>query len=396
MTSDVSERIPPAADPPEQTLADAVADTTANRTADKATDKTTDKVADRTPDSTADKTPPTGAGAKTDQPPGTDRTAGSPTDEQLLAARLVPLRHPGQWLSVAVLLVLAAMLVHTLVTNHRFQWPVVRSYLFEHSVGHGLELTVWLTGAVLATGYLLGTALAAARLSQNPILRSLSFGFVWLIRSVPILVQLLFWYELASLYPRLSLGIPFGPEFASVKTAHLFSGILAAYVALSLEVAALSAEIIRGGILAVPAGQVEAAQALGLGGGRVFRRIVLPQAMPAIVPASGNLLIGMLKATSIVSVIAVQDLLYSTQLIYNENFQIIPLLLVATLWYIVLTTLLSVGQYFVERRYARGSNRRGGDFRQLFKSNLPLFRRPVPTAATGSTAAAVPPTGLLS
>lgn len=298
-----------------------------------------------------------------------------PTDEQLLAARLVPLRRPGQWISAAVLLVLAGMLVHTLLTNRRFEWPVVRSYFFESSVVRGLELTVWLTGAVLATGYLLGTGLAAARLSRNPVLKTLSFGFVWLIRSVPMLVQLLFWYELASLYPRLSLGVPFGPEFASFKTAHLFSGILAAYVALSLDVAAFSAEIVRGGILAVPAGQVEAAQALGLGRGRIFRRIVLPQAMPAIVPASGNLLIGMLKATSIVSVIAVQDLLYSAQLIYNENFQIIPLLLVATVWYIVLTTVLSAGQYFVERHYARGSNRRGGGFRQLFKANLPLFGR---------------------
>jgi polar amino acid transport system permease protein len=296
-----------------------------------------------------------------------------PADEHLLAARLVAPRRPGLWISAAVLLVLAAMLVHTLVTNKRFQWPEVRGYFFESSILHGLVLTIWLTGAVLLTGYLIGTAVAAARLSKNPILKSLGFGFVWLIRSVPMLVQLLFWYELASLYPRLSLGIPFGPEFATFKTAHLFGGILAAYVALSLDVAAFSAEIVRGGILAVPAGQVEAAQALGLGRGRIFRRIVLPQAMPAIVPASGNLLIGMLKATSIVSVIAVQDLLYSAQLIYNQNFQIIPLLLVTTLWYVVLTTVLSIGQYFVERRYARGTNRRGEGFRTLFRRNLPLF-----------------------
>ncbi|WP_194908472.1 amino acid ABC transporter permease [Catenulispora rubra] len=311
-----------------------------------------------------------------------------PADEHLLAARLVAPRRPGLWVSAALLLVLAAMLVHTLVTNKRFQWPVVRGYFFEHSILHGLELTIWLTAAVLVTGYLLGTAVAAARLSKNPILKSLGFGFVWLIRSVPMLVQLLFWYELASLYPKLSLGIPFGPEFATFKTAHLFGGILAAFVALSLDVAAFSAEIVRGGILAVPAGQVEAAQALGLGRGRIFRRIVLPQAMPAIVPASGNLLIGMLKATSIVSVIAVQDLLYSSQLIYNENFQIIPLLLVATLWYIVLTTLLSIGQYFVERRYARGTNRRGDGFGTLFRRNLPLFGRGgLATGATGGTGA---------
>jgi polar amino acid transport system permease protein len=296
-----------------------------------------------------------------------------PADEHLLAARLVAPRRPGLWISAAVLLVLAAMLVHTLATNKRFQWPEVRGYFFESSILRGLVLTIWLTGAVLLTGYVIGTAVAAARLSGNPILKSLGFGFVWLIRSVPMLVQLLFWYELASLYPRLSVGIPFGPEFATFKTAHLFGGILAAYVALSLDVAAFSAEIVRGGILSVPAGQVEAAQALGLGRGRIFRRIVLPQAMPAIVPASGNLLIGMLKATSIVSVIAVQDLLYSAQLIYNQNFQIIPLLLVTTLWYIVLTTVLSIGQYFVERRYARGTNRRGDGFRTLFRRNLPLF-----------------------
>lgn len=298
-----------------------------------------------------------------------------PADEHLLAARLVAPRRPGLWISAAFLLVLAAMLVHTLATNKRFQWPVVRGYFFESSVLRGLELTIWLTGAVLVTGYVLGTAVAAARLSKNPILKSLGFGFVWLIRSVPMLVQLLFWYELASLYPRLSLGIPFGPEFTTFKTAHLFGGILAAYVALSLDVAAFSAEIVRGGILSVPGGQIEAAQALGLGRGRIFRRIVLPQAMPAIVPASGNLLIGMLKATSIVSVIAVQDLLYSAQLIYNQNFQIIPLLLVTTLWYIVLTTVLSIGQYFVERRYARGTNRRGEGLRTLFRRNLPLFGR---------------------
>jgi polar amino acid transport system permease protein len=314
---------------------------------------------------------PTGQLSSDHQPTGHHPTDHQSADAELLSAKLVPLRRPGQWVSAAVLLVLSAMLVNTLLTNRRFQWDVVGRYFLDDAILRGLELTLWLTAAVLATGYVLGTAVAAMRLSKNPILRPLSFGFVWLLRSVPPLVQLLFWYELASLYPRLSVGIPFGPEFADVKTAHLFSGILAAYVALSLDVAAFSSEIIRGGVVAVPAGQVEAAQALGLGRGRIFRRIVLPQAMPAIIPASGNLLIGMLKATSIVSVIAVQDLLYSTQLIYNENFLIIPLLLVATLWYIILTTVLSIGQYFLERHYARGTDR----FGQVFKANLPLFGR---------------------
>lgn len=304
------------------------------------------------------------------------------TDEQLLAAKLVPRRCPGQWVSAGVLLVLFAMLVHTLVTNTRFQWAVVGSYFLRGSILRGLELTLWLTVAVMVSGYVIGIGIAAMRLSRNPVLLALSSGYVWLVRSVPPLVQLLFWYELASLYPRISLGVPFGPELVTVRTAHLFTGILAAYVGLTLDVAAFSAEIVRGGILSVDHGQSEAAQALGLGRVRTFRRIVLPQAMPAIIPASGNMLIGMLKATSIVSVIAVQDLLYSVQLIYNQDYLIMPLLLVATLWYVILTTVLSVGQYYVERHYARGSSRLRGDrdntpgnrgLWQITRRNIPLF-----------------------
>jgi polar amino acid transport system permease protein len=299
-----------------------------------------------------------------------------PGDEELLAAKPVPQRRPGRWVSAGALLVLFAMLVHGLLTNSRFRWAVVGSYLTDGSILRGLVLTLWLTAAVMAVGYLLGIVIAVLRLSGNPVLGTLCFGFVWLVRSVPLLVQLLFWYELASLYPRLSLGVPFGPEFASFRTAHLFSGLTAAFVGLTLDVAAFSSEIVRGGLLSVDRGQTEAAQALGLGRVRILRRIVLPQAMPAVVPASGNLLIGVLKATSIVSVIAVQDLLYSAQLIYNQNFEIVPLLVVVTLWYIALTTLLSIGQYFVERRFARGRSRGPGPgFRQVLRANLPLLGR---------------------
>lgn len=281
------------------------------------------------------------------------------TDAELLEAKLAPPRRPGRWLTGAVALVLVAMLVNTVLTNRRFQWSVVGRYFTASSIIGGLELTLWLTAATMAAGFTLGVVLAYVRLWGGLIPRAVAFGYVWLIRSVPLLVQLLFWYELASLYPRLSAGIPFGPSFGSTDTAHLFSGELAAFVTLTLDVAAFSSEIVRGGILAVDRGQSEAAQSLGLGRLRTFRRIVLPQAMPAIVPATGNLLIGTLKSTSLVSVIAVVDLLYSVQLIYNANFEIIPLLLVATLWYIVLTTLLSIGQHYIERHYGRGNGGRG-------------------------------------
>ena len=299
-------------------------------------------------------------------------------DDRLLSARLVGARRPGQWVGALLVLVLFAMLVHTLVTNGRFQWGVVGDYFVSGSIMRGLLLTLWLTAAVMSCGFLLGIGLAAMRLSSNPVPRTLSFGYVWLVRSVPPLVQLLFWYEIASLYPQLSLGIPFGHEFVTVKTAHLFTGILAAFVGLTVDTAAFSAEIVRGGILSVERGQSEAAEALGLSRGRIFRRIVLPQAMPAIVPSTGNLLIGLLKATSIVSVIAVQDLLYSVQLIYQQNFLIMPLLMVATLWYIILTTVLSTGQYFIERYYARGKRRDSGPGRglwQITRGNLPVFGR---------------------
>jgi polar amino acid transport system permease protein len=275
-------------------------------------------------------------------------------EADLLDARLAAPRRPGRWISGALTLLLAAMLAHALVTNPRFQWGVVGRYLTASSIVGGLELTLWLTAATMSAGFVLGVVIAYIRLWGGPIPRGFAFGYVWLIRSVPLLVQLLFWYELASLYPRLSVGLPFGPPLATTDTAHLLSGEFAAFITLTLDVAAFSSEIVRGGILSVDRGQAEAAAALGLGRLHVFRRIILPQAMPAIVPATGNLLIGTLKSTSLVSVIAVVDLLYSVQLIYNANFQIVPLLLVATIWYVILTTLLSIGQRFVERHYARG------------------------------------------
>jgi polar amino acid transport system permease protein len=170
-------------------------------------------------------------------------------------------------------------------------------------------------------------------------------------------VQLLLWFNIGALYPTLGLGIPFGPQFVTVKTVNLLGPALTAVIGLTLHEAAYAAEVVRGGILSVDSGQTEAAQALGIGRARALRRIVVPQAMRSIVPTAGNMLIGTLKGTSIVSVLAVHDLLYSVQLVYNQTYQVIPLLLVATLWYIAVTTVLSVGQFYVERHYARGAAR---------------------------------------
>ncbi|MFI5756388.1 amino acid ABC transporter permease [Streptomyces sp. NPDC051569] len=271
--------------------------------------------------------------------------------------KVVPRRRVGRRLTAAAALLVFAVVVNSVVHNRAFQWDVVARYFTTGAVLDGLLLTLWLTAAVMVLGFLLGTPLAVMRLSGNPVLRTLSWGYVWIFRSTPLLVQLLFWFNIGALYPTLGLGIPFGPRFVTVQTVNLLGPTLTAVVGLTLHEAAYAAEVVRGGILSVDTGQTEAAQALGLGRPRTLRRIVIPQAMRSIVPTAGNMLIGTLKGTSIVSVLAVHDLLYSVQLVYNQTYQVIPLLMVATLWYIAVTTVLSAGQFYVERHYARGTAR---------------------------------------
>lgn len=280
--------------------------------------------------------------------------AGEPRPHGADAAFARTRPRPLTWAAAAVGLLALAMASNALVTNEAFRWDVVAKYVTADAVLDGLVTTLWLTAVAFAGGFVLGTVLAVMRLSDNPVLVALSFGYTWLFRSVPMLVQLLFWYNISLLYPKLSLGIPFGPGFTEFSTERMISSLTAAVIGLVLHEAGQLAEIIRAGILSVDRDQTEAAEALGLGGWHILRRIVLPQAMPAILPPTGSQIIGLLKGTSIVSVIAVQDLLYSTQLIYNRNYLVIPLLLVATLWYLLMTTLLSAVQHFVERRYATG------------------------------------------
>ncbi|MFG2136957.1 amino acid ABC transporter permease [Streptomyces sp. NPDC048650] len=277
-----------------------------------------------------------GARAEPAPPPGAPAPA---------VPRIVPRRRTGQWTAAAAVLVLLALAALSVVRNDAFQWGVVADYFLTTAVLRGLGLTLWLTVLVMALGFVLGTLFATMRLSANPVLRGVSWGYVWLFRSTPILVQLLFWFNIGALYPTV-LG---------VKTVNLLSPVAIAVIGLTLHEAAYATEVVRGGILSVDKGQLEAAQSLGLGAWRRLRRIVLPQAMRAIVPPAGNMLIGTLKGTSIVSVIAVQDLLYSVQLVYHRTYQVIPLLLVATLWYVAVTSVLGVGQHYLERRYARGT-----------------------------------------
>ena len=272
------------------------------------------------------------------------------------AIRAVPVRHPLRWAAAAVVLVLAAMFAHMLVTNPNFDWGQVRHYLTNAHILSGVLTTLWLTAAAMAIGIAGGVVLALMRLSENPMVAAASWLYTWFFRGTPVLVQLIFWYNLQLLIGNISLGIPFGPVFATFNTNALDTTYMAAVLGLGLNEAAYMSEIVRAGIISVEPGQSDAALALGMRHLQAMRRIVLPQAARVIIPPTGNETISMLKATSLVSIIAVTDLLKATEDISSVNYQVIPLLMVASIWYLILTSALSAGQYYVERHYNRGSS----------------------------------------
>ncbi|MGH8894377.1 MAG: amino acid ABC transporter permease, partial [Actinomycetes bacterium] len=257
-------------------------------------------------------------------------TAGAPADaggRQREAVKAIPVRHWGQWVSAVVVLVVVAALVWSVAVNDNLRWSVVGDNLTERSVLRGLWVTIQLTVLSMVLGIVLGIVVAVMRLSDNKVLGTVSWFYIWLFRGTPVLVQLLVWFNLALFFPT----IGFGP--LEVDTNDLIKPFVAALLALALNEAAYMAEVVRAGILAVDPGQTEASHALGMTQGQTMRRIVLPQAMRVIIPPTGNETISMLKTTALVSVIAYSELLYSAQLIYSVNYRQIPLLLVASGWY---------------------------------------------------------------
>jgi polar amino acid transport system permease protein len=270
----------------------------------------------------------------------------------------VPVRHPWRWVAAVLVLVIAASVVRSIVVNPHFQWGTVGDYLFNPRILRGVVTTIWLTGLSMVIGIVLGILLAVMRMSPNKLISGSSWLYIWFIRGTPLLVQLIFWNFISTLYPRIVLGVPFGgPAIINAGSNHLISTTVAVLLGLSLNEGAYMAEIVRAGIISVTEGQTEAAQSLGLSRLQTMRLVVLPQAIRVIVPPTGNEVISMLKNTSLASVVAFTELLYSVQLIYSQSFQTIPLLIVAVIWYLAMTSVLYVGQYFVERRYGRGFSR---------------------------------------
>jgi polar amino acid transport system permease protein len=288
----------------------------------------------------------------------TDVDTSSPTHPAAIDA--VPLRHPWRWVAAVVIIVLLGLFLYGVATNPAYRWSVFFEYLFNDRILMGVSNTLQLTVYSMVLAIVLGVILAVMRLSPNPVFRSVSWVYLWIFRGTPIYVQLTFWGLIPTIYSKIQLGVPFGPSFFQLDLQALSIPFLLATLGLALNEAAYMAEIIRAGISSVPEGQLEASTALGMSWGLAMRRTVLPQAMRVIIPPTGNEVISMLKTTSLVTAVPYTLDLYSiaTREIAAREFEPVPLLLVAAAWYLVVTSVLMVGQFYLERYYSRGASRK--------------------------------------
>ncbi|MDQ6851472.1 MAG: amino acid ABC transporter permease [Actinomycetota bacterium] len=271
----------------------------------------------------------------------------------------VPLRRPGRWVAAVVIVALLALFVYGAATNGNYEWAFYRKYIFDKRISEGAWVTIQVTFWAMLLGIVLGVVLAVMRLTPNPVLQSVSWLYLWVFRGTPVYVQLVFWGLFTTLYPHLGFGIPFVHQFVHLDIQGVDAAFFFASLGLGLNEAAYMAEIVRAGISSVGEGQSEAATALGMSWGLTMRRIVLPQAMRVIIPPTGNELISMLKTTSLVVAVPLSTDLYNQQnQIAGVIFRPIPLLLVAATWYLAITSVLMVGQYFLEKRFSRGASRK--------------------------------------
>jgi polar amino acid transport system permease protein len=268
---------------------------------------------------------------------------------------VVPRRHPGRWLAIAILAVVSLQIAQAVSVNPNFHWDVYATHLFSPQVIRGVGWTLILTVVAMTVAIVMAALLVIMRDSDNPVLRGIAYGWVWFFRGTPIYTQLLFWGLFAVLFPNLSLAIPFGPEVISVETKYIVTPAMAAILGLGFNESAYLTEIFRAGFNSLDRGQAEAAQALGMKPAKIWWRILMPQAMRVIIPPTGNETIGMLKMTSLVLAVPFTlDLTFATNAISNRLYLPIPLLLVAGTWYLAITSLLMVGQHFLERHFGKG------------------------------------------
>jgi polar amino acid transport system permease protein len=297
--------------------------------------------------------------------------------------RAVPVRHPGRWVAVAVIAILAAMFGHMLATNPHFRWRFMFENMFRRPVLEGVRTSLLLTVLSMLVGVAIGVVIAVMRLSTNPILRGSAFLYTWFFRAVPRLVLLILFGNMGILYAKLKFGLPFAGPLADLfgfdvhgtlfglDANTLLTGFMAGLLGLALSEGAYMAEIVRAGILSIDPGQTEAAQALGMRPGLTMWRIILPQAMRVIVPPTGNETIAMLKDTSLLAYVPVtNELFFQLRAIGSRTFQVFPMLVAACLWYLALTSVLMVGQYFLERRFSRGVAGRARE--RILEADVPI------------------------
>ncbi|HUY73656.1 MAG TPA: amino acid ABC transporter permease [Candidatus Dormibacteraeota bacterium] len=314
--------------------------------------------------------------------------AGSQAGRRPEAVKAIPVRHPWRWVSAVVVLAIAADAVYTLATAPNMRWAVVGQYLFQRLILQGAVLTLELTVAAMVIGIALGIVLAVMRLSPNPVMSWVSWFYIWFFRGTPVLVQIFFWWNLAIILKNIGIGIaPNGPWLWHEATNSLIIPFTAATLGLGLNEAAYMAEIVRAGIISVEHGQTEAAQALGMTRLQVMQRIVLPQAMRVIIPPTGNETISMLKTTSLAFVATVPELYTRAQQISSSTFYVVEMLFVISIWYLFLTSILTIAQYYIERHFARGAQRElpPTPF-QSFRRMLVTFHAPPPQVPLPVTA----------
>lgn len=306
---------------------------------------------------------------------GSSEQLTAPDSERIQA---VPLPRPGRWVAAVVIVVLLALFAYGAATNSAYQWSTYWQYLFDRRISQAALITIELTVIAMAIALVVGVAAAVMRLSDNPVLSGVAWLYIWIFRGTPVYVQLVFWGLLTSIYQEVDLGIPFMVQFVHLDTESWLTPFSAAVIGLGLNQGSYTAEIIRAGVSSVDDGQREASVALGMSWAQTTRRVVFPQAMRVIIPPFGNEFIGMLKTTSLVIAVPFTGDLYTqSQQIAAVLYRPIPLLLVASTWYLAITTVLMVGQHYLEKRFSRGvagagARTKGGHSPSEAHAELPL------------------------
>ncbi|ANP49388.1 polar amino acid transport system permease protein [Streptomyces griseochromogenes] len=301
----------------------------------------------------------------------TDTVDKAPAPPEQIKA--IPVRHYGRWVAGAVVLALVA-LIGVAFSNAKINYSVIPDYVFDPDIVSGAWTTLYISVLAMVLGVVLGVILAVMRLSSNPVTSTVAWFYIWFFRGTPVLVQLLLWYNISLVFPILNLG------FYKNEMNQVMTPVLTALLGLGLNEAAYMSEIVRAGIQSVDEGQTEASHALGMTQAQTLRRVILPQAMRVIVPPTGNEFINMLKTSALAYSVQLPELIKKATDISSTSLAVVEMYFVACIWYLILTTVFSIGQYYIERRYARGSSRNLPPTPlQRFRKNLRIFgsfRRP--------------------